>query len=54
MADYSNEVGIVAEQHLAQYGSRISKYTIGEQAGARAGLAGTLSECGLSRSSRTS
>lgn len=42
MADYSNEVGIVAEQHLAQYGSRISKYTIGEQAGARAGLAGLL------------
>jgi RHS repeat-associated protein len=42
MYDYSNEVGIVAEQHLAQYGSRISKYTIGEQAGARAGLAGLL------------
>jgi RHS repeat-associated protein len=40
--DYANEVGIVAEQHLAQYGSRISKYTIGEQAGARAGLAGLL------------
>jgi len=42
MYDYPNEVGIVAEQHLAQYGSRISKYTIGEQAGARAGLAGLL------------
>lgn len=42
MYDFPNEVGIVAEQHLAQYGSRISKYTIGEQAGARAGLAGLL------------
>ena len=42
MADYSNEVGIVAAEHLAKYGSRISKYTIGEQAGARAGLAGLL------------
>ena len=42
MYDYPNEVGIVAEQHLAQYGSRISNYTIGEQAGARAGFAGLL------------
>jgi RHS repeat-associated protein len=42
MYDFPNEVGIVAEQHLAQYGSRISKYTIGEQAGARAGVAGLL------------
>ncbi|HZR32168.1 MAG TPA: hypothetical protein VFA76_10010 [Terriglobales bacterium] len=42
MADYSNEVGIVAAQQVAKHGSRISKYTIGEQAGARAGLAGLL------------
>jgi hypothetical protein len=44
MLDYPNEVGIVAEQHLATYGSRISKYTVGEQAGARAGLAGVLAD----------
>jgi len=42
MYDFPNEVAIVAEQHLAKYGSRISKYTIGGKAGARAGLAGLL------------
>ncbi len=42
MLDYPNEVNIVATQHLAQYGSRISKYKIGAQAGQRAGLAGLL------------
>jgi len=40
--DYANEVGIVAQQHLVQYGSRISNYTIGEQAAVRAGTAGLL------------
>lgn len=44
MYDYPNAVGIVAAEHLAQYGNNISKYTIGEQASARAGFAGLLAD----------
>ena len=47
MLDYPNQINIVATQHLAQYGSRISKYSIGAKAGQRAGLAGLLANLDL-------
>jgi hypothetical protein len=45
--DYPSEVGIVSAAHLAKYGSRISKFTVGGKAAGRAGFAGLLANLDL-------